>query len=753
MGKKRRDKKKAKRLAEKALIRRELTGPMELTQSQAEAVERLIQSTLQAEDRIDDQVDKEALVQSALGPVVQEAPTPEPIVPDNVPFELDPARIPEMGEPQRSAVASIPVDQAQSPTQPAPARAPGARRITTRARAAASGLGGFVSRAFGFQRGATPEEKQVRTEILKINNQLFLTKKIIESNGSSLEEIAKTDQTVADLLETIKSSEFKSIEELQQRLLDGQDISQADSKALIASLNEVTQTLSASEVSLDARFSDIASHFGTLINNEDLNRDDRRTMIQELIKIGKSSDLQSQLSAEQKAALQELQELSEGNLNFTQDQNRRLNKVLGSLSDSQVDRAKLRGTLGDLNEALDSAVLTNEELQKKLEEKDGEGKSLKDTLLTEGIRGLGKTGLAGSLDYLLGTVGLGGLGLGDAIAGGAGGVIGAGVGKIASKAGGLFKGAGGALGRMGGLAGRAAGGLGAFAKGGARVLGKAALPLAAAMALWDLGEGFVNPEDIAGLKKGQKASLGTRAQAGVSSLLSGLSFGLVDSKDIYGGIDKGMEFLLGKEGGVVTKLGHLLKRIVEFSPLGLILNNMDSIKRGWNKIFGPEGVFPSVGKFFEEAPAKMLASLESVFGTPAQWVEKIKSGLSVVGDFLFGENGILSAETLKRAIRFVASAFVPSFILDKIFGQGGQQVSGQAVAAQPAQLNTRGVDLATDDARRERLMREEQLAAIKANKPVPPIVIPPERPKSTVDRSPHIDDTSLAIMNAGMAGI
>lgn len=77
-------------------------------------------------------------------------------------------------------------------------------------------------------------------------------------------------------------------------------------------------------------------------------------------------------------------------------------------------------------------------------------------------------------------------------------------------------------------------GAGFFRKGilksGLRLAGKLAVPLAIASSIWDFGKGILNPEEITGEKD---ASFGKRIGAGLSSLASGLTLGLIDSKTIY----------------------------------------------------------------------------------------------------------------------------------------------------------------------------------------------------------------------------
>ena len=90
-----------------------------------------------------------------------------------------------------------------------------------------------------------------------------------------------------------------------------------------------------------------------------------------------------------------------------------------------------------------------------------------------------------------------------------------------STAGGTAAGGGGMLSKAGGLA-----------KG---ILGKAALPLAAGMALYDGVSGYQDAKDNLDIKD-REATMGEKLSSAGGSLVSGLSFGLLDKKDTSKGI-------------------------------------------------------------------------------------------------------------------------------------------------------------------------------------------------------------------------
>jgi len=108
---------------------------------------------------------------------------------------------------------------------------------------------------------------------------------------------------------------------------------------------------------------------------------------------------------------------------------------------------------------------------------------------------------------------------------GLGGLIGKGGGALA---GGVAAGAGG----VAAGAAKGAKGVGGLLKGGARLLGKAALPLTLALGAIDFAKGFGNAFEITG-----REGIVAKIQGGLSEAISGFTFGLIDAKTVSKAID------------------------------------------------------------------------------------------------------------------------------------------------------------------------------------------------------------------------
>ncbi|WYW01285.1 endolysin [Pseudomonas phage vB_PpuM-SKa-4] len=150
-------------------------------------------------------------------------------------------------------------------------------------------------------------------------------------------------------------------------------------------------------------------------------------------------------------------------------------------------------------------------------------------------------------------------------------------GKLASRGVGLAR-AGGKVARM---AGRG------MLSGASKLLGPIGI---AAMAAYDGFDGWNNASDIAGLKPGQEATFGQKSQAALSSIASGLSFGLIDTKDIYAGLDKVTNVLGPASKFVTDTVAGGLDKASKYME-GFTNDMMTGLSKGWDTVttWGTEG--------------------------------------------------------------------------------------------------------------------------------------------------------------------
>lgn len=77
----------------------------------------------------------------------------------------------------------------------------------------------------------------------------------------------------------------------------------------------------------------------------------------------------------------------------------------------------------------------------------------------------------------------------------------------------------------------------AFAKGAAKVVGKAVPVIGVAMAAYDAKQGYDNPEEYLDIKEGQDINTKHRASAATGAAVEGFTFGLVDGKNTATGVN------------------------------------------------------------------------------------------------------------------------------------------------------------------------------------------------------------------------
>jgi len=209
-----------------------------------------------------------------------------------------------------------------------------------------------------------------------------------------------------------------------------------------------------------------------------------------------------------------------------------------------------------------------------------------------------------------------------------------GIGGVAAKTG--VKGVGRA-GRVAPKAGRLLGGAGKLLKGGARILGKAALPLALVSGGFDFFQGFRKSLEITG-----REDLASKIQAGMSEVVSGLTFGIIDAKAVSGTIDKFKE------------------KAIEFFK-----HPIDTIK----KLINTEKIFESVTKFLSKISFGLFTP-EQIKETFTSLKDKVVNFFTAPGellkDLIDGENigesilkaissltfGIISRDNIKNVVGF-----------------------------------------------------------------------------------------------------
>lgn len=191
--------------------------------------------------------------------------------------------------------------------------------------------------------------------------------------------------------------------------------------------------------------------------------------------------------------------------------------------------------------------------------------------------------------------------------------------------------------------------LGKFGKFGGKLLGKAALPLQLLLSGVDFAKGFGNAEEISG-RKGDNKFL-TKFTAGTSNVLSGLTFGLLDPKDIF----KFQEAAREKFINFISAPFKAIKDIFSGKSLSDVLANMWSTMS--LNLFSPDEI--------KNAGTYIWDKLKSFITNPFQTIKDIYNDMNLV-DFIGDKldqitNGAINGDIVKEKLNAVKDGISNAF--------------------------------------------------------------------------------------------
>ena len=223
--------------------------------------------------------------------------------------------------------------------------------------------------------------------------------------------------------------------------------------------------------------------------------------------------------------------------------------------------------------------------------------------------------------------------------------------------------------------GKALGKVGKFA-------GKIAAPLAIIMGIFDFIGGVKDAADIVGKPKEQLSTL-EKAGAGLSSVLSGLTFGLISAKSIYSegsqvissisdftsnlynklpdGVkqytDKIGDFLFSSDGGVFSIISSLFTEVITDIENGDWTKLLyDAATAPFRSLFSKDGIISNaVSGAFSLLPDSFQTSINGFIDTIMGYFESIKKMASD-----------LIPDSLKKLVGNVADSSVGSFVGDTV---------------------------------------------------------------------------------------
>ena len=188
-------------------------------------------------------------------------------------------------------------------------------------------------------------------------------------------------------------------------------------------------------------------------------------------------------------------------------------------------------------------------------------------------------------------------------------------------------------------------GLGKFAKMAGSFAGKLALPLAVLAAGFSFVEGIKNASEIVG-KTNEEMSSVEKAGAGLASVVSSLTFGLISAKSIYSEGKQVIDSVSGFASDMYNKLPDGIKGVTD--EIGKFLFSADG------------GVFSGIGDLFN-------STIEGI--AKGDWGTVALNVITAPFKLLFGGNGIL-ANAFNGVFELLPNSFQESIteFADTIFG-------------------------------------------------------------------------------------
>jgi lysozyme len=451
------------------------------------------------------------------------------------------------------------------------------------------------------EKKSTAEQDEIRKAYQGLINQKNLTVKVLIDNLELLQEKAMTDENAKKVVDLINS---KDRVELESMLKEGREIFPEYAANIVNILSDTASSLDSMSYSLQASLPALTAPAVKTLHNSEATLESQREALQTI----QNLVAESNASRDDKALIRAF---NAETFNATESER---NEFLVALRQVQAkEGAKVQGSYQKLAELSQGQLLTLKGIKKVNEKQAKDGESFYEKFKKEGLGAVQGTVKRGALGTGLAFLGLGGLDdiveeladlkslfgkdgafskAGDLLKKG-GGIIAKGgraTASLATKVVPALTTAGSVAAGMGGAGLSAAGGLlakgGKLAARGLKFVPGLGLIAAGGMAAYDGFKGFNDAENIAGLAPGKKATTSQKLGAGVSSAISGLTFGLVSSKTVYAGFSKAFDSVFGPKGMVSKITGVFSDTMEKFS----FRNISDTFTGFFDSLFGSDGI-------------------------------------------------------------------------------------------------------------------------------------------------------------------
>jgi len=197
--------------------------------------------------------------------------------------------------------------------------------------------------------------KNFDDRLISLINQLNLLNKTVESNSDKLKDLAETNEDAAKLMEQLRSSESMR-ESALNKIIEKQELTTEEAANLVVSLETISDSLEKVDMSLDVKFKDVLENHKVLINDTRLDASMRKKYLAEIVSIADEAKVSS-------SAIDELKRVNLDQLKFSQKSNSEIATILSRIS-SQTDSQLIttRTSSRDYSKKMDKLLIHQRDL-------------------------------------------------------------------------------------------------------------------------------------------------------------------------------------------------------------------------------------------------------------------------------------------------------------------------------------------------------------------------------------------------------
>ncbi len=192
--------------------------------------------------------------------------------------------------------------------------------------------------------------EQLHKDLVNLTHQFQLTQSVLKNNNKQLQEQAKTDTNVANML---KASESSILQEVSDKILNREEVSNDEAAGFVDTMEQIVSTLDGLSGDFKLSASDLAHSVKNFVVDERTSNDERNKFLDTFMKQSENEEINNQLLALRGEEVdQNLDKIAE---------------VLETFSADKQANDLAFESMKDLNNSIDDLVVTQEEFNEKAE--------------------------------------------------------------------------------------------------------------------------------------------------------------------------------------------------------------------------------------------------------------------------------------------------------------------------------------------------------------------------------------------------